>query len=254
MSAASNLPLKLWLAFWRAGQRYHRYTVVGLEHLNLGRSALIVGYHGRPFAFDMCMLTVAIHDRLGYLPHGIVNRSVRHIPPLRWLTDGLAFVTGDDQSLGAAVRRGEHIVVTPGGPREAARSFRSNYRVDWGDHLGYLRLALKHKLPIVPVAAAGADGTYIGLTDAYAIGERLGLPHDWAWLPWIGLGPLGIFPFSPPFPVRMHQIVGEPIDPLARGAIDPGNHAALRRLHERVTQRVQTLLDQALAERRGDAS
>jgi 1-acyl-sn-glycerol-3-phosphate acyltransferase len=253
MSPAGRLPLQLWLAYWRAKQRYHRYRVDGLEHLDTRRALLIVGYHGRPLAYDMCMLTVAVYDRLGYLPHGIVNRSVQQIAPLRWLTEGLGFVTGDDDSLGAAVGRGEHIVVTPGGPREAARSFRSNYRVDWGDHTGYLRLAFKYKLPIVPVATAGADGTYIGLTDAYAIGERLGLPHDWAWLPWVGVGPLGIFPFSPPFPARMHQIIGAPIIPWGRGGPDPGNRGALRRLHEQVTGRVQDLLDEAL-KRRGAAA
>src|SRR5262249_12361884 len=51
------LPLRLWLAYWRLLQRYHRYTVAGLEHLD-GPAALVAGYHGRPFAYDMCMLTV----------------------------------------------------------------------------------------------------------------------------------------------------------------------------------------------------
>ena len=63
--ASSRVPLRLWLGYWRALQRYHRYTVNGLEHLDGSRAALIVGYHGRPFAYDMCMLTVALYDRLG---------------------------------------------------------------------------------------------------------------------------------------------------------------------------------------------
>ncbi len=104
----------------------------GLEHLDGSRAALIVGYHGRPFAYDMCMLTVAIYDRLGYLPHGVVHRGMKHIPILRWLVDGLGFVTGDDDDVRRAVAHGEHIVVTPGGAREGCRGLRSRYRVDWG--------------------------------------------------------------------------------------------------------------------------
>src|SRR5262249_56002740 len=126
--ATSRVPLRLWLGYWRVLQRYHRYTVNGLEHLDGSRAALIVGYHGSPFAYDMCMLTVALYDLLGYLPHGIVHRGMKQLPVLRWLVDGLGFLTGDDDDLGRAVARGEHIVVTPGRAREGCRSFRSRYR------------------------------------------------------------------------------------------------------------------------------
>lgn len=248
MTALDRLPLHVWLAVWRRLQCYHRYRVEGLEHLLDGRASLIVGYHGRPFAFDLCMLTVALYDRLGYLPHGIVHRGVDVLPPLRWLTDGLGFVTGDDDRLVDAVRRGEHIVVTPGGAREGCRAFWQRYRVRWDGALGYVRLALRHRLPIVPVAAAGVDDTYVGLTDADALGRWLGLPRDWTWLPWVGVGPLGLFPFSPPFPVRFVQRVGAPIDLTDGGPIDPTDRAALGRCHRRVQDAVQALLDAVRAD------
>lgn len=245
MSVARGIPLRLWLAYWRAAQCYHRYSVDGLEHLDGSRAVLIVGYHGRPFAYDVCMLTVALYDRLGYLPHGVIHRTVETIPPLHWFTDGLGFVTGDGPELAAAVARGEHLVVTPGGAREGCRSFRDRYRVCWGEHVGYLRTALKYDLPLVPVAAAGADGTYIGLNDSYPLGRRLGLPRDWAPLPWVGIGPLGLFPLSPPFPVRMHQLIGEPIELRAAGDVRIDDRESLLRAHRRVTRTVQELLDRA---------
>jgi hypothetical protein len=243
--ASSRIPLRLWLGYWRMLQRYHRYTVNGLEHLDGSRAALIVGYHGRPFAYDMCMLTVALYDRLGYLPHGLVHRGMKHIPIMRWLIDGLGFLTGDDDDVTRVVARGEHIVVTPGGAREGCRGFRSRYRVDWGSRVGYLRLALRHGLSVVPVAAAGADGAYIGLNDADRLGRRLGLPRDWTWIPWLGLGPLGPYPLSPPFPVRMRQLVGAPIDPRSDGRVSLDDRAGLLRLHDRVQRAVQDLLDRA---------
>lgn len=125
MTSLDRAPLQLWLAFWRYKQWYHRYTVEGLERLVDASPALIVGYHGRPFAYDMCMLTVALYDRLGYLPHGFIHRGVDRIPPLKWVSDGLGFVTGDDTRLAAAVARGEHLIATPGGTREGCRGFAS---------------------------------------------------------------------------------------------------------------------------------
>jgi 1-acyl-sn-glycerol-3-phosphate acyltransferase len=244
---SGRVPLRLWLAYWRLLQRYHRYSVDGLEHLDGPRAALIVGYHGRPFAYDMCMLTVALYDRLGYLPHGIVHRGMKRLPVLGWMVDGLGFLTGDDDDVTRAVSRGEHIVVTPGGAREGCRSFRRRYRVDWGSGVGYLRLALRHGLSIVPVAAAGADDAYIGLNDADRLGRRLGLPRDWRWIPWLGIGPLGPYPFSPPFPVRMRQLVGEPIDLRRDSDIALDDRPALLHLHDRVQRVVQELLDRARA-------
>jgi hypothetical protein len=245
---ADGLPLQLWLAFWRWRQVYHRYTVAGLEHLDGSRAGLIVGYHGRPFAYDLCMLTVTLHDRFGYVPHGVVHRGVRDIPPLRWLTEGLGFVTGDDDTLAGVIARGEHVMVTPGGTDEGCRSFRDRYRVAWGERVGYLRVAVRWDLPIVPVAAAGVDDTYLALTDGPALGRRIGLPADWAWLPWLGIGPLGPWPLSPPFPVRIRQLIGPPIPPDAAGRVAPDDRAGLLRLHRRVTAAVQALVDRARRE------
>ncbi len=238
----ASFPLAAWLTYWRFWQRYHRYTVDGLEHLEGGRSALVVGYHGRPLAYDMCMLTVAMYDRFGYLPHGIVHRGLEQMPSLKGFTDALGFVTADGCELAEAVARGEHVMVTPGGGQEGCRSYLQRYQVYWGDRLGYVRLAARYRLPIVPVAAAGADDTYVGLNDAEAVGRWLGVPRDWAWMLWLGVGPLGFYPFSPPFPVRLHQLVGEPIDPWTD---EDADEAALAAVHRRVVRAVQRLLDRA---------
>jgi 1-acyl-sn-glycerol-3-phosphate acyltransferase len=244
MATEPNLALQLWLTIWRGMQRYHAYSVEGLEHLDGKESALVVGYHGRPWAWDMCMLMAAVHDRLGYYPHGIVHNAVDRVPALRWVVDALGCTTGDDETLMRAKRLGEHVFTTPGGAREGMRTVRSNYRVDWGYHTGYIATALKHGMCIVPVAAAGADGAYIGLTDPYAIADHYGLPQLRYRIPWLGIGPLGFFPFSPPFPVRMHQLVGEPIDPVAEGGRQDSRESLLQ-VHRRVTDAVQALLDRA---------
>jgi 1-acyl-sn-glycerol-3-phosphate acyltransferase len=229
-----------WLRYWRTYQRYHRYEVRGFEHLATGPAALIVGYHGRSIARDLCMLSVHVHDRLGYMPHAIFHRAFGTVPFLRPVMEGVDGVPGDAPALAAAVARGEHVLVTPGGTREGCRSFRDRYRVDWGRRTGYLRLALRLGLDVVPVAAAGTDDTYVGLNDGHAWGRRARLPLD---LPlWLGLGPLGPWPLSPPFPVRIRQLVGPRI---ALPAVDPADRAALGALHERVTGAVQALLEEA---------
>jgi 1-acyl-sn-glycerol-3-phosphate acyltransferase len=220
---------------------YHRYEVHGLEHLPASGAALLVGYHGRPVAYDLCMLSVTLYERLGYLPHGVVHRAARRLPIMKWATDGLGFVEGDGAEVAQAVRRGEHILVQPGGTREGCRSYRTRYTVDWGERTGYLKLAIRHRMSIVPIAASGIDDGYFGLNDGYALGKRLHAPLG---LPlWLGVGPLGLWPLSPPFPVKITQYLGEPINPLENGPIDPADRGALLGLHKKVIDAVQGILD-----------
>lgn len=244
MSEAGGPALAAYLGAWRALRRYFRYSVRGFERLPTDRAALIVGYHGRPVAYDLCILLVEVYERLGYFPHAVVHGAAASAPLLGRVADGLGFVTGDGADIRAAVERAEHVVVVPGGTREGCRSFRERYRVSWGPRTGYLRLALKYDLPVVPVAARGVDDAYIGLNDGYTWGKRLGMP---ARLPfWIGLGPLGLWPASPPFPVRIEQRIGPPIE-LPAG-LRPDDPSGLAAAHGRVQAAVQALLDGGEAE------
>ncbi len=52
------------------------------------------------------MLTVALYDRLGYLPHGVVHRGLERSPRLKSFTDALGFVTEDGDALERAIARG----------------------------------------------------------------------------------------------------------------------------------------------------
>jgi 1-acyl-sn-glycerol-3-phosphate acyltransferase len=231
-----------WLAYWKAMRSYHRFEVTGLANLERPGAALIVGYHGRPFAHDLCMFQSFMADRTGAMPHAVIHEAFARIPVLRWLVESGAFVTGDGEEMRAILARGERVIVTPGGTREGLRSFRDRYRVNWGGRLGYVRLALKYGLSIIPTASAGVDDAYLGLNDGHAWGRRLpgGFPL------WLGVGPLGLWPLSPPFPVKITLHVGEPI---ALGKVEPDDRAGLLALHARVTGAVQALLDGARARR-----
>lgn len=240
----------LWLAWGAALRRWHRYDVRGIEHLDGPGPRLILGYHGRFMAFDLIILNHELWRRKGQLPVSIMHRYTGKNPALRWLNEGLESATGDGPEMRAAVDGGRDIVLLPGGNREANRSHSQQYRLDWGERMGWLRLALRYRLPIVPVAAAGVDHTYIGLNDGYRLGKRFGTKDD---LPlWLGLGPLGLAPFSPTFPVKFRQVIGAPIDlgPVPADA----EKSTLEPLRLRVLGAMQQCLDSALQWAREEGS
>jgi 1-acyl-sn-glycerol-3-phosphate acyltransferase len=239
---SGGLPMHAWLMLWRLMRRYHRYEVRGLTNLQSGRAALLVGYHGRPIAYDLCMLSVTLFEKFGHLPHGVVHRYVEENRLMKWVADDLGFITNDGAGVDQAVARGELLLVQPGGTREGCRSHHQRYRVDWGDRLGYLRLALRHGLPIVPVVASGIDDGYIGLNDGYALGKRLGMPGG---LPlWFGVGLTGFFPFSPPFPIKIVQYIGAPIVLPSAKELHAAESSVLIPFHRQITSTIQSMLDE----------
>jgi hypothetical protein len=202
---------------------------------------LLVGYHGRPIAHDLCMLMALLEERDGRSFHPIIHGAFDAHPWLRAFIEGVSFLRGDDQEVARAFARGARVVVTPGGTLEGCRSHRERYQVRWGGRLGYLKLAIRHRVPIVPCAGAGVDDTYLGLNDGHAWGRRARLPFG---LPlWLGLGPLGLWPLSPPWPVQIRTFVGEPLR--AHLGADPTDRAALLVHDEAVRCAVQALLDTA---------
>ncbi len=243
LSRGARLARTAWITWWNAMRRYHRYEVVGAEHLSAARPALLAGYHGRPIAHDLCMLQMVEWERTGSIPRAFIHGAFEHNPALRAFIEGVGFLTGDEGQLRAALEAGDLLMVTPGGTREGCRSFRHRYEVDWGPRRGYLKLAIKHRLPIIPAASSGVDDMFVGLNDGDAWSRMLRVPHR---MPaWIGVGPLGLWPLSPPFPVKVTQHIGTPITP----HLEPGRRfdtpEALDTLHVEVTDAVQRLLDTA---------
>jgi 1-acyl-sn-glycerol-3-phosphate acyltransferase len=199
----------------------------------------------------MIMLASLLHERSGAEVRAIIHQKVVDLPVLGWLPQGLGYVPADGPELADVFARGESLMVTPAGPLEGCRSFRERYKVKWGKRLGYLKLALKYKLPIIPTGGIGVDDTYIGLNDGYewgkrfdasALAKRLHWPGGFPL--WFAFGATGPWPLTLPFPVKVVCNVGKPIDLEADGPVDPADRKALESLHTRVTHIVQGLLDE----------
>jgi 1-acyl-sn-glycerol-3-phosphate acyltransferase len=233
---ASLTSFKLW-------RRYFRFEIDGFDVLRETESSLIVAYHGGPWTFDLWMLGDRMHDELGYFPRAVWHWLWWTIPGLREAVTELGGLRAapTEEEMVELKARGEHLIVAPGGMREAMRPFWRHGSVDLGDRRGYVRLALRHELPIIPVASSGIDATFLGCNDGYALSRRLFGRGD---LPaWLALGAGGIWPLALPFPVKIRQRIGAPI---RLGPLPPDAAAAedaVEAAHERVTTTLQAMLD-----------
>lgn len=151
----------------------------------------------------------------------------------------LGAIRADPRLALQALRAGNAVQVYPGGDIDACRPFRRRNRIVFDGHRGYVKLAQKAGVPIVPVVSLGAHEALIVLWDGAPLARFLGLDRRFRLkalplslcLPWgLWLGPL---PGYLPLPTKIVVRVLPPIDPA--GDVDE--------IDRRVRDAMQTALD-----------
>jgi 1-acyl-sn-glycerol-3-phosphate acyltransferase len=220
------------LPFARALERYHRATFEGGPPPS--GPCIYVALHGAGYlVLDLVLGSYLLqwkgfHERgEPHVPLRIVaaeSRIEKVLPGLPWLKGRVGVIGTGEEDCVAVLERGEQLLVTPGGMREA-RPARDFYRLRWEGRYGFARLALRTGAPIVPLAVVGGAEAYPGV--------RLGKLSLWAPLP---------------LPARVHVALGEPI-PVARAPERARDPAAVKPLHALARERTQALYDALRARR-----
>jgi 1-acyl-sn-glycerol-3-phosphate acyltransferase len=148
------------------------------------------------------------------------------------------------------VERRHDLLVMPGGDVDVWRPYRERYKVKFAGRRGYARTALKARVPIVPVANAGAQETLRVLSDGQWLAKSLRFPKLFRArilpihlsLPW-GLT-VGPWPHIAP-PTRLRYRIGRPVLP-DRGwpaSQEEPSQADVDAYDAKVRSAVQALLD-----------
>ena len=233
-------------------ERYHRWRVVGIEHVPATGGALLVGNHGGgTMSTDGYLTATAIYRHFGV--ERTVNPLVHDLmltdPVMRRILPRLGVLRAGADDAARALAAGNLVLVYPAADREAVRPFRERNVVDLAGRTGFARLARQQKVPVVPVVASGVHEQLIVLTRgerlARLVGARRWMRTDSfplvLALPW-GLTS-GYIPYMP-LPTQITIAFGEPLDPPAgRG------DAPLRRFTDELTLRMQAMLDELTADR-----
>jgi 1-acyl-sn-glycerol-3-phosphate acyltransferase len=199
--------------------RYFRPIIQGLERIPEG-SAIFVGNHnGALLMPDMFIFGIALYEHFGIngLPYGMGHETGIGFPILHRLLLPIGAVRGCQHNGSRLLGAGEKLLAYPGGELDSMRSFRDRNRIFFGKRRGYIRLALRERVPIIPVVSSGAHETLLVLNDGRWIAQALRMDR-WlklkAWpivfcLPW-GLW-FGVPPPHFPFPTRIYIEVLKPI-------------------------------------------
>jgi 1-acyl-sn-glycerol-3-phosphate acyltransferase len=149
-----------------ASELYFRADVRGLAHIPPEGPVLLVGNHsGGTLIADTFVFGQYFYDRFGAERrfHQLAHDLVFKLPGLRALLERYGTVPASPANMAGALRRDAALLVYPGGDHETYRPSWESDQIDFAGRTGFVELALKHEIPIVPVVAVGGQETALFL-------------------------------------------------------------------------------------------
>jgi 1-acyl-sn-glycerol-3-phosphate acyltransferase len=239
---------------WLLASLWFRGEVRGLGNIPEEGPVLLVGNHsGGNLTPDTAVFTLAFSSYFGVerafyqLAHNLVL-SYPGLGFLRRFGTVAASPANAERALGA----GAALLVYPGGDHEVHRPSWEGNRVDFGGRHGFVRLALDHDVPIVPVVSVGGQETALFLSRGGSLARLLGLdrmlrlkvlPISIA-IPW-GLN-VGDFLGHVPLPAKITVEALAPIHLREQFGPEPD----VREAYDHIVGVMQETLDALAAERR----
>ena len=240
---ASVLPVLRWF-----NARYLQLSCSGVEHIPSGPVLFVANHNGGIMGPDLfCTLGVLWQARgpaapLYALAHDF---AMRQLTPLGRQLARVGAVRASRENALRVLESGGSALVYPGGDLDAYRHFSRRNEVVLAPRTGFIDVARRAGVPIVPIVAHGAHCSGIIFTEGEELARRLGL-RRWARLerfpialalPWI-VAPGPWLPYLPlPLPITLRIL--PPISP-TEGS-DARDEALL------VQRRMQAALDEMAA-------
>jgi len=239
---------------WLLATLWFRAEVRGLGNVPEDGPVLLVGNHtGGNVAPETGIFTLAFNTYFGVERgfYQLAHNLVLSMPGLGFLRK-FGTVAASPKNAEKALRSGAAVLVFPGGDYEVHRPSWQRHTVDFNRRKGFIKLALEHDVPIVPVVTIGGQETALflsrgeGLAKALRIDKTLRLkvlPISLA-LPW-GLN-VGDMLGHIPLPAK---IVIETLPPIHLRE-EFGEDPDLDEVYDHVIRLMQETLDALAAERR----
>lgn len=239
-------------------RHYFHLRVEGVEHVPARGPVLLVGNHsGGLLPSEGFLTALAIHERFGpeRAVYALVHDFLFEDPVLRRYASGLGMLRAGHDSARHAFAAGAAVLVYPGSDLDTFRPFRDRDKIVLGGRKGFIKLALRQGVPIVPVVTAGTHEQLFVLARGDRL-ARLVRAHRWARtevLPIVAALPWGVTTgFLPYLPLPTQTTVAF-LPPMSWPDLGPeaaDQPEVVERCYREVEAAMQAALDRVARERR----
>jgi 1-acyl-sn-glycerol-3-phosphate acyltransferase len=240
--------------------RYTSYftpEVRGLDRLPAEGPALLVGNHSCLFYMPevwTCGQAVLSRRGIDAPAYALAYDLLFGLPGVGPFLRQLGAIPASSREAESALARGACVLVYPGGDREACRPWTQRNKIDFGGRKGFVKLALRCGVPVVPVVAHGGHHAVLVLTRGDRLASAAGLRslriNVFPLLAGFPFGVTSVLTPPPPMPTHLTLEFLPPLDWTAYGAAAADDARIVSACYEDITGRLQAALDRLSAEQR----
>jgi 1-acyl-sn-glycerol-3-phosphate acyltransferase len=228
--------------------KYFRVEVHGADRIPAEGRCVLVANHSGTLPFDGMMLRLAVrrehpnHREVRWLAEDVIF----HFPFLGSFSNRLGAVRACPENAERLLDQESLLAVFPEGLKGIGKLFKDRYKLQRFGRGGFIKLCLRTRTPVVPVAILGGEETNPMLARLEGVARAIGIPYLPVTPTFPLLGPMGLVPA----PTKWKIFFGEPIDLRGHGAESADDEILVGRLTEQVRGAIQAMLDHAVAQRR----
>ena len=160
------------------GERWFRHRALGLDHVPATGPGLLVGNHsGGMMIFDGLLTNVSLWDHFGpeRALYSLGHDVLQWHPVIRRYAERFGGIPAGHTNAARVFAAGHLALVYPGSDFDSFRPFSQRDRVVLAGRTGFVQLALRQQVPVIPVVTAGAHEAYVVLTRGEGIARLLQL-------------------------------------------------------------------------------
>jgi 1-acyl-sn-glycerol-3-phosphate acyltransferase len=219
----------------------------GFENIPGTGGALLVANHAGAVPSDAPVIMHGIERDLGRPVYGLAENLFRTIPLVGTAWSRAGGVNAHPDNAYRLLReQGQLVLVFPEGVKGTSKHHRRKYRLARFGRGGFVEIAMRSGVPIVPIAVMGNEETAPIVAKLPALAKAFGIPYFPITPQMMVLGPFGA---TVPFPAKFRLRVLKPVTFDVEPNKDRYSQSLVMGQAERIRDMIQTEVLEMVAER-----
>ena len=187
-------------------RRWFRAEWEGLEKIPTDGGALLVSNHAGAIPSDAPVIMHGIETELGRPVYGLAEYIFRELPIVGTMWSRVGGVTAQPDNAYRLLREQKQLVlVFPEGTKGTSKNYNERYRLRRFGRGGFVEIAMRAGVPIVPIAVMGAEESMPIVFKLPGVAKTLGVPYVPITANMLVFGPLlgGVLYFPAKFRLKV---------------------------------------------------
>jgi 1-acyl-sn-glycerol-3-phosphate acyltransferase len=220
----------------------------GLEHLPTDGGALLVANHAGALPPDAPVIMHGIERELARPVYGLADHLFRDVPVAGTLWSRMGGVVAHPDNAVRLLRDNhQFVLVFPEGAKGPAKPYRDRYQLRRFGRGGFVEIAMRAGVPIVPIAVVGAEEAMPTVVTFPTAARRLRVPYVPITANLLAYGPLGAAAW---FPAKFNLRVLPPVQPDVPAGLERYSRSRVMEVADSVRLQIQDALYEMLRQRR----